>query len=315
MTKRFDNAALVLGAAPGRAAALCRFVGHPDAADSLATLEVVQAVLDFAEQLPDVDDVGEFMGLWYLAHSWGHPVTDVPGLRIELPEVSLANTAVAGHLQGLLENLAPEQLRELGIALSISQDMVALVLELMETTESPREFKVTSMHQMHVETALNDDRIGDHVDALLLDAPGEWPAPQRAALVLALVWDVADLVAQIAQLSVLKSLPTPLLWQHLGADHACTSTRVPDTDLLAWARIEPEEVEGRPLWSQARQPERFHWSVGWTDSEGQRLWFKGGRTGSLAAARWNAERVAQALLANRHRVTSPQNGDPLIVPA
>ena len=43
--------------------------------------------------------------------------------------------------------------------------------------------------------------------------------------------------------------------------------------------------------------------------EGQRLWFKGGRTGSLAAARWNAERVARRLLANRHRVTSPQNGE------
>lgn len=81
------------------------------------------------------------------------------------------------------------------------------------------------------------------------------------------------------------------------------------------AGIEPQEVEGRPLWSQARQPKRFHWSVGWTDTEGQRLWFKSGRTGSLAAARWNAERVVQALLANRHQVTSPSNGDRLIVPA
>ena len=54
MAKRFDNAGLVLGAAQGRAAALCRFVGHPDGADSPAVLEVVRAVLDFAEQLPGV---------------------------------------------------------------------------------------------------------------------------------------------------------------------------------------------------------------------------------------------------------------------
>ncbi|SEM69125.1 hypothetical protein [Streptacidiphilus jiangxiensis] len=136
----------------------------------------------------------------------------------------------------------------------------------------------------------------------------------RGAVVLALVWDVADLVAQIAHLSVLDALPTPLLQQHPGGEHACTSARVPDTDLLVWARIELEEYEGKPLWSQALPQERLRWSVGWTGREGQRLWFKGRRTGSIAAARWNAERVAQWLLANRYRVTSPQNGERLILP-
>ncbi|TDU01673.1 hypothetical protein EDD99_0037 [Streptomyces sp. 846.5] len=53
MASRFHNAALVLGPVPVRAAALCRFTGAPDAAGSPATLELVEAVMGFAEQLPE----------------------------------------------------------------------------------------------------------------------------------------------------------------------------------------------------------------------------------------------------------------------
>lgn len=131
-------------------------------------------------------------------------------------------------------------------------------------------------------------------------------------MVLAWVWEVAALVAQIAQLSVLPAVPTPLLWQSAGADHACSSARVPGSEVLVWARTEPEPYVGRVLWAGARPPAWSAWSVGWTGGEGQRLWWKGGRAASVVAARWNAEVVVQALLADPHRAISPQNGEPLI---
>ncbi|WP_042370612.1 hypothetical protein [Streptacidiphilus neutrinimicus] len=308
---RFDNAELVLGPLEDRAAALCRFAGHPAAADSPSTLALVASAVGFAEQLASVDRVAELTELWRLGYVWGRSAYD----DVTYPELSAPTQAVARQLHVLLEQLTPEQLQEVGVALSVSHDMVSLALGFVEEAAQPREFQAQSIEDFALEEQLAEERIEEEVGKLLLDAPADWSGPQRGAVVLALVWDVADLVAQIAQLSVLGALPTPLLWQHPGGEHACTSALVPDTDLLVWARIEPEEYEGRPSWSQSRLQERLRWSVGWTGSEGQRLWFKGGRTGSVAAARWNAERVAQWLLVNRHRVTSPQNGERLIVPS
>src|SRR5687767_4161385 len=92
--------------------------------------------------------------------------------------------------------------------------MVALALELVEEAAAgSREFRAQSMAEFEVENQLNEDRIGDAVDVLLLDAPGDWPSLQRAALTLALVWDVADLIAYAAEMSALDALPAPLLWQ------------------------------------------------------------------------------------------------------
>ncbi len=72
-------------------------------------------------------------------------------------------------------------------------------------------------------------------------------------------------------------------------------------------------MRGRPLWAGARLPAWSSRSVGWTGEEGQRPWWKGGRTASVAATRWNAEVVVQGLLADPHRATSAQNGEPLIM--
>ncbi|WP_042422287.1 hypothetical protein [Streptacidiphilus anmyonensis] len=305
---RFDNAGLVLGPVKDRAAALCRFAGYPGAADSPTALALVASAVEFAEQLASVGEVAELTELWQLGHVWGRPAYD----DVTYPELSEPTQAVARQLHALLEHLAPDQLQEVGVALSVAHDMVSLALGFVEEAAQAREFDALSLEDFALEEQLEEERIEEQVDRLLLDAPADWTEQLRGAVVLALVWDVADLVAQIAHLSTLDALPAPLLWQHPGGEHACTSARVPNTDRLVWARIEPEEYEGRPLWSQARLQERWHWSVGWTGSEGQRLWFRGGRTASVAAARWNAERTVQGLLARRHDATSPQNGERLI---
>ncbi|RLU82017.1 hypothetical protein CTZ27_31140 [Streptomyces griseocarneus] len=313
MAQRFENAGLVLGPVSGRSAALCRFAGYPDAEKSTATLAVVEAVLDFAEGLEGVDDVGEFLELWQLAHVWGH----TPDPYVELPPLGTANTAVAGHLQTLLEQLTPEHLRELGIALSVSHDMVALALELVEEAAAGRrEFRVMPMAAAEVEDRLNEERIGDAVDVLLLESPGDWPPLQRAALALALVWDVAGLIAYTAQLSSVDALPAPLLWQAAGADHICASARVPvpGTDLLVWAKVGPRPFDRRPLWSQAAPLGLWGWSVDWQGTGDWPVPYQGGRSPSMAAARWRAQWATQNLLADPYRATSPVTDELLITP-
>ncbi|MFG2472235.1 hypothetical protein ACGFXB_43290 [Streptomyces canus] len=173
-----------------------------------------------------------------------------------------ANTAVAGHLQNLLEQLAPEQLRELGIALSVSGEMVALEL-VEEAAAGRREFQARTMAEYEAEMRLHDDRVGDAVDVLLLETPDDWPPLQRAALTLALVWDVADLIAHAAELSTVDVLPAPLLWQAPGADHICASSRVPvpGADLLVWTKIDSAPFDARPLWSQAARLGLWCWSL------------------------------------------------------
>ncbi|MEU9331325.1 hypothetical protein AB0D91_47850 [Streptomyces canus] len=208
MAKRFENAGVMLGPVADRSAALCRFAGHVNAERSTATLAVVDAALAHAEELEGLVGVGELLELWQVAHLWGHP--EVP--HVERPPLSAANTAVAGHL---LEQLAPEQLRELGIALSVSGEMVALEL-VEEAAAGRREFQARTMAEYEAEMRLNDDRVGDAVDVLLLEAPGDWPPLHRAALTLALVWDVAGLIAYAAELSTVDVLPAPLLWQPPG---------------------------------------------------------------------------------------------------
>jgi hypothetical protein len=313
MATRFEKAGLVLGPVDGRSAALCRFAGRPGAEQNTATLAVVDAALDFTERLEGVDDVRELMELWKLAHVWGHP----PAPHVEQPYLGAANTVVAGHLQQLLEQLAPEQLRELGISLSVDHDMAALALELVEEAATGgREFQARSMAEFEAENRLNDDRIGDAVDVLLLEDPGAWPPLQRAALTLALVWDVADLIACAAELSTVDELPAPLLWQASGVDHLCASARVPvpGTDLLVWAKVDRRPFDGRPLWSQAAAVELWGWSLDWQRADGSPVFYKAGSAPSTAAARWRAQWATQQLLADPYGAKSPVTDDPLIIP-
>jgi hypothetical protein len=317
MTQRFENAGLVLGPVDVRSAALCRFAGRSGAEQNRAALSVVDAALDIAEQVEGLDDVRQLMGLWQAAHVWGHPAVDVPGLRVELPQLGEANTVVAGRLQHLLEQLAPEQLREVGIALSVNREMVGLALELVEEAAAGgRDPRAETMEEFLAEELHNDDRIGDAVDVLLLEAPDAWPPPQRAALTLALVWDLADLIACAAQLSVEESLPAALVWQASGADHICASVRVPvpGTDLLVWVKVDSEPFDGRTLWSQAAPLDLWRWSLDWEREDGSKVYFKGGRSPSQTAARWKAQWATQKLLTDPDRAKSPVTGEPLIIP-
>ncbi|MEU1941001.1 hypothetical protein ABZ554_00665 [Streptomyces sp. NPDC020125] len=274
---------------------------------------MLDAALDFVERLEGVDDVRELLGLWKVAHVWGHP--QVP--EVELPRLSTTSTAVAGHLQILLEQLTPQELRELGIALSVDHDMVALALELVEEAAAgSREFQARSMAEFEAENRLNEERIGDAVDVLLLEAPGDWPPLQRSALALALVWDVADLIMYAAELSAVDALPAPLLWQAAGVDHICASARVPvpGTDLLVWAKVDRRPFDGRPLWSQAATVGLWGWSLGWQRAEGSPVPYKAGRASNMAAARWRAQWATQNLLTDPYRAKSPVTDDPLITP-
>jgi hypothetical protein len=287
---------------------LCRFAGRPGAEQSTAALAVVDAALEIAEQVEGVHDARELLGLWNTAHVWGHPT--VPG--VERPRLSEANTAVAGHLQNLVERLAPEHLRELGIALSVDHEMVALALELVEeTTAGSREFQVSTMAEFEAESRLNEDRIGHAVDVLLLEASGDWPPLQRAALTLALVWDLADLIAYTAKLSALEVVPAALLWQAPGAGHMCASARVPvpGTDLLVWARVDPEPFDGRPLWSQASTIGLWRWSLDRQCDDGSKAYYTSGRAPTQAAARWEAQAATQKLLSDPHQARSPMTDD------
>lgn len=160
MAQRFENASLVLGPVNGRAAALCRFAGRPAADENTTTLAVLDAALDFAEQMEGVDDVRELLDLWKVARVWGHP----PVPDVELPRLGQTSTAVAGHLQTLLEQLTPQELRELGIALSVDHDMVALALELVEEAAAgSREFQASTMAEFEAENRLNEDCRPDRI--------------------------------------------------------------------------------------------------------------------------------------------------------
>ncbi|WP_327359516.1 hypothetical protein [Streptomyces sp. NBC_01304] len=311
MTQRFEAAGQVLGPVEGRAAALCRFAGRSGAQQSPAALALVGSALDFAEQVEGVTDVSELEKLWRVAHFWGHPVRE----GVELPPLSAVGEAVAGHLQGLVEQLTPEELREAGMGLSVDHDMVALALELVEEAATEHEFQARTWHDVETEIRLNDDRIGDAVDLLLLDAPAEWPLPQQAALTLALVWDLADLITHAAKLSV-DTPPAVLLWQAPGTDHACSSVRVPvpGTDLLVWVQVDPLPFDGRPLWSQAESVGLWGWSLDWQRPDGSKVHYKGGRAPSPAAARWQAEQATRHLLDHPHQAKSPATGEPLVMP-
>lgn len=313
MAKRFENAGVMLGPVADRSAALCRFAGHVNAERSTATLAVGDAALAHAEELEGLGDVRELLELWKLAHLWGHP--EVP--NVERPPLSAANTAVSGHLQNQLEQLTQEQLRELGIALSVSGEMVALALELVEEAAAGRrEFQARTMAEYEAEMRLHNDRVGDAVDVLLLEAPNDWPPRQRAALTLALVWDVSDLIAHAAELSTVDVLPAPLLWQTPRADHICASSRVPvpGTDLLVWTKIDSAPFDARPLWSQAARLGLWCWSLDWQRQDGTPVLYTGGRAPSPAAARWRAQWATQNVLTEPYRAKSPVSGDPLITP-
>ncbi|MCX4706967.1 hypothetical protein [Streptomyces sp. NBC_01373] len=195
--------------------------------------------------------------------------------------------------------------------------MVALALELVEEAAAGgREFQARSMAEFEAEDRLNQDRIGNAVDVLLLDAPGGWPPLQRAALTLALVWDLADLIAYTAKLSLEDALPTALLWQAPGTDHICASARVPvpETDQLVWAKIDPEPFDGRPLWSQAPSLGQWAWALHWERPDGSHVHYQGGHAPSTAAARWEAQWATQNLLADPYQAKSPMAGDYLITP-
>ncbi|MFJ1742468.1 hypothetical protein ACIOG4_27815 [Streptomyces microflavus] len=307
----FENAGLVLGPPDQRAAALCRFAGRPGADRDTVTLAVVEAALRFDEP-ESLRDVGELERLGLLAHVWGYP--DVPG--VERPRLGAAVTAVAEHLQHLVEGLTSEQLREVGIALSVAHGIVALALDVAEESNSGGLDHPRRLAELEAEILLDDDRLGDAADVLVLDPPGTWPSAQRTALVLALVWDLADLIALAAELSSVNVLPTSLLWQAGGGDHSCASARVavPGTDQLVWVKVEERPFEGRPLWSQAVPPGLWHWSLYWQREDGSRVHYKAGHAPSPQAARWRAEWATQLLLADPYGAKSPTSADVLVDP-
>ncbi|MDH6604480.1 hypothetical protein M2164_000115 [Streptomyces sp. SAI-208] len=312
MTHRFETAGLVLGPVEGRAASLCRFAGRTGAGHSTTALAVVDKALGIAERVADVDDVRQLLRLWDAALTWGHP--DRP--MVVRPSLGKANTTVLADLQNVLEQLPPQHLREVGVALSVSCGMVGLALELVEEAAAGRrESRTMSVDEAVTESLLNDDRIGDAVDVLLLESPHDWPPLQRAALTLALVWDLAGLIAYAARLSEENTLPTSLLWQAPGADHMCASARVPvpGTDLKVWAKVDPEPFDGRPLWGQAETISQWRWSLNWEDEDGLKVHYKTRCSPSQSAARWEAQRAAQKLLNDPHRAKSPW-GEPLITP-
>ncbi|MFI7089526.1 hypothetical protein ACIBUR_38815 [Streptomyces anulatus] len=307
----FENAGLVLGPLDQRAAALCRFAGRPGAEASTVALAVVDAALMF-EWPEGLRNVGELERLGLLAHVWGHP--DLPG--VERPRLGPVVTMVAEHLQRLLEGLTSEQLREVGIALSVDQGAVALALEVAEESDPGGLEHPMRLAELEAAFLLNDDRLGDAADVLVLDPPSTWPSAQRTALVLALVWDLADLIALAAELSSVNVLPTSLLWQAGGGDHSCASVRVavPGTDQLVWVKVEERPFEGRPLWSQAVPPGLWHWSLYWQREDGSRVYYKAGHAPSPQAARWRAEWATQLLLADPYGAKSPTSADVLIDP-
>lgn len=307
----FENAGLVLGPPDRRAAALCRFAGRPGADRDPVTLAVVEAALRF-EEPESLREVGELERLGLLAHVWGYP--DVSG--VERPRLGAAVTAVAEHLQRLVEGLTSEQLREVGIALSVVHGIVALALDVAEEEDHGGLDHPRRLAELEAAILLDDDRLGDAADVLVLDPPGTWPPAQRAALVLALVWDLGDLVALAAELSSVNELPATLLWQASGAGHSCASTRVPvpGTDRLVWATVEERPFEGRPLWSQATPLRLWHWSLYWQREDGSRVHYKAGHAPSPEAARWRAAWAAQLLLADPHGAKSPTSADELIGP-
>ncbi|WP_189828670.1 hypothetical protein [Streptomyces finlayi] len=309
--RRFEKAGLVLGPVGGRAAALCRFAGRTGAVSSPASLAVVEEALGFAERLEGVDDVGEFMELWSASHIWGY----TPNPYITRPKLSEANAAVLGHVQKLLEALAPEQLREVALGLSVDHDTVVVALELVEEAAAGDvTFRAQSMTDLQQEMLWNEARVGDEVDVLLLEAPSDWPPMPRAALVLALVWDVADLIGYAAELSTTETLPAPVLWQAAGAEHFCAGVPVPGTDLPVWAKIDAQPYDGRPLFGQAAQGELWRWSLSWQLPDGTPVHYTGGHTPTADIARWRAQRAVQDLLADPYRAKSPTSEDWLIPP-
>jgi len=313
MPQRFDSARLVLGSAGRRSAALCRFAGYPSAAQSETTLTLMDQALDFAEHLEGVEDIRELQRLTRAVDTWGY----APDPNVQRPQLGRAGEAVAGHLQHLLEQLDPEQLREVGVALSAGQDPVGVALGVVEEAAGAGpDFESASLADFEAEFWQNDARIRNAVDALVLEAPAAWPPMLRAALTLNLVWDVADLVACMAELSAVDTLPTLLLWQATGPDHLCASARVPvpGTDRLVWVTIEPWPLDGRPVWGQSASLEQWGWSLYWQHADGSRAHFKSGHGGSKHEARWRAEWATQTLLADPHRAKSPTTQEPLIAP-
>lgn len=310
---RFARVSTALGRTEGRAAALCQYTGHLGAVHSPATLAVVEGALGFAENRDDVNDVREFEDLWSASALWGH----LPSEHVTLPDLGEANTAVLELLQYLLERLAPEELREVAIGMSVEQHVVGLALELVEeTAHGGPEFRAGSMAGFEEEMLLNDDRVGDAVDVLVWDAPGDWPSLQRGALVLALVWEIAALVGYAAELAAAPGRPAELLWQAAGTGHLCASVRVPvpGPGVLVWASIDRKEFEGRPLFSQAVHLGAWGWSLDWQTTDGTPVLYTGGRGPSRMAARWRAERAVQDLLADPYRAKSPVSDDWLLPP-
>ncbi|WP_158716676.1 hypothetical protein [Streptomyces sp. NRRL F-5630] len=309
---RFARVSLVLGPSVGRAAALCQHTGRLGALPSPAALAVVESALGFAEER-GVDDVREFENLFSASHVWGH----LPSEYLTLPDLGEASLAVLDHIQHLLEQLAPEALREVAIAMSVEQHIVGVALELVEeAARGGAEFRVGSMAEFEEEMLLNDDRIGDAVDVLVWEAPGDWPPLQRGALVLALVWEIAELVGYAAELVAAEARPAELLWQAAGTGHLCAGVRVrvPGPGVLVWASVDEEDFEGRPLFSQAVQLGVWRWSLGWQTADGAPVFYKAGRGPSRAAARWRAEQAVLDLLADPYRVKSPVSGEWLLPP-
>ncbi|MER5888097.1 hypothetical protein ABT160_30120 [Streptomyces sp. NPDC001941] len=310
---RFSGAGLVLGPVEGRAAALCRYTGHLGAGHSAVTLAVVEGALGFAEELEGVEDVAEFEELWSAAHVWGQ----VPSPHVTLPELGAANEAVLEHVEGLLKGLAPEELREVALGLSVEQGMVAVALEQVEEAAAGgREFRAQSVAAFEQEMLLNEARAADAVDVLVLDEPGGWPPVQRAALVLALTWDVAALVGYAAELAAAGTLPAPLLWQAAGSGHLCAGVRVPvpGTDLLVWSRLNAQEFEGRALFAQAHQLGLWQWRLDWQDGDGAVVPYRAGHAPSRTAAQWRAGQAVREMLADPYRAKSPVTGTWLIEP-
>ncbi len=246
------------------------------------------------------------MDAWSLGHVWGHPVYD----NVTLPELAPPVMVLAEQLQQLVEELAPQELREVGAALGIDHLVVVVALEMVEKNSNPSPMRVRSMAEAGLEERSEEDRVGDLVDVLLLGAGALARAAARCggAGAGAGVGGHRPGRADRPAVRAGRAARSPAV-----AERRCRSRlHHHSRSRYRGAGVGQDRagaVRGAAAVALGRGARAGAVAlVGRVDRPGRRPAVVPGRAASVAAARWNAARVVQALLADPERAINAHNG-------
>jgi hypothetical protein len=272
-------------------------------------------LLDRLEEVP----FGEPATRGDLTDAVAHPGT---GRAEPIPPIPDSILAAAGFLADRLTALSPEEMRSLAGKAGLDQPtaMTAALSVLAERDRAePRTAAVGPVPDPAGAPTLAARR-GERAEQILTALSGEHPADWTELTVAALRRGMALHLAAVgdAFLRTSERTPTQRHWCETDTGAARVCVPVPGAESPLEAHLQPGTERNRHPAVCLFGPDRpaptepCGWEVGWADATGLFCPYEGGGEASPAAARYAAELILDALLADSERVRMRLSGELLI---